>query len=290
MPNAREFATLIWFGALLIFVLSQYDLRSNVGGILRLVLGRKIGTSIALLVLWIVGEVFLAQQLNWWNSSMTTGTVFWAIGNGFVLMANAVTEEGKEHFLRRYLVASLRVSVFLGVFMSFSVLSLPIELVLQPFLFLLVGMLIVAGPKSENAQVRAFLNVILGLTIAGLAAYEVVALVGSSNVTGHDGLAWQLFLLVWLAFGLLPFVFGARLWAGYELAFTRTEWENGRRVGRRLALVTTFGPRAYQLAKFIRSSAWYLRDASTFRETRQAIQEARIAALADASEGGDEPS
>jgi hypothetical protein len=276
MPNARETASLIWLGLLLVLVLSRRDGRQSTKGVFRLVFGRKVGTSLLLLVLWIVGEVTVARRLNWWNWAMVTSTVFWSVGNGIVLFANAVTERTRGDFFRRYLLKTLRVSVFLGVFMSFSVLSLPLELLLQPFVFLLVGSLIVAGTKSELAQVRVFLNVVLALTIAALAAYEVAALVGSTDVLGRNGLAWQFFLPVWLAVGLLPFVYAGALWAGYEQAFVRTEWENGRHVGRRLALAATFGLRYHALDEFVKASAWYLRDVATYRETRLAIRSARL--------------
>ena len=127
MPNARETATLIWLGVALILILCKSDLRNSLSGAFRLALGRKVGTSIALLALWITGEVLLAQRLNWWNPAMITSTVFWTVGNGVVLFANAVTEQGTGRFFRRYLLKTLRLSVFLGVFMSFSVLSLSLE-------------------------------------------------------------------------------------------------------------------------------------------------------------------
>ena len=89
-------------------------------------------------------------------------------------------------------------------------------------------------------------------------------------------MAWQFFLPVWLAVGLLPFVYAGVLWASYELAFIRTEWENGRQARRRLALLATFGPKYHEVDDFVRTSAWHLRDAATFREARTAIREARM--------------
>ena len=132
-----------------------------------------------------------------------------------------------------------------------------------------------AGTKSEFAQVRVLLNVVLGLTIAALAAYEVAALVGSADVLGRNGLAWHLFLPVWLAIGLLPYVYAGTLWAGYERAFAHAEWQNGRHVGRRLALLATFGLRYHALDHFIKESAWNVQDTTSFRDARRAIREAQ---------------
>jgi hypothetical protein len=125
---------------------------------------------------------------------------------------------------------------------------------------------------------------LLGITLIGLAAFEIDTLVRASGGSGHENLAWQFFLPVWLAVGFVPFFYCIALWSGYELAFVRTEFDTGRHWGRRIALVASFGPRTHQLEEFVRASAWSLYGVSSFRETRRLIREARLRPPEDEAE------
>jgi hypothetical protein len=276
MPNARQTATLIWLGVVLIFMLCRRDLRASLAGIVRTALGGKVATPILVMAIWIAGEVFIGRKLSWWDTTMVTSTVFWSVGTGILLLMNAATEPGREGFFRRNLLGTVRVAAFLSVFMNLAVLRLPFEIALQPFIFLLVGVSAVTGPKKEEQQVKKLMNGLLGITLVGLAAYEIDALVRASGGPGHENLAWQFFLPVWLAIGLLPFLYCITLWSGYELAFVRTELSSERKWGRRIALVASFGLRTHQLEKFISASAWSLNDAASFGESRRLIREARL--------------
>jgi len=274
MPNDRQLAVLIWLGVTLILMLLNHDLRGSLRSVARAVLARKVAIVFAIMTLWVVGELLIARRLSWWDASMTTSTVFWFVGSGFVLFINTPQSAEEEHFFRRSFLTTIKFSVFLGVFMNLFVLNLPAELFLQIALFFLFAMSAVASHKDEFKQVKKLIDALIAITLAGLVTYEITSIATKLSTLSHSGLAWQFFLPVWLALGLLPFIYIAGVYSEYELAFLRTEWTTGRRWGRRWALITSFGLKAHKLHAFMKSSAYRLSSASSFTDARRTIRQA----------------
>ena len=272
MPNDRQLAVLIWLGVAAVLMLLKHDLRRSVRSVVRSMLARKVATVFVMMALWVAGELLLARRLSWWDTSMTTSTVFWFVGSGLVLFINTPKAAEEEHFFRSSFLTAIKLSVFLGVFMNLFVLYLPAELVLQVVLFFLFAMSAVASHKDEFKQVKKLVDALIGIALAGLVIYEVATIASNWRTISHSGLVWQFFLPVWLTLGLLPFIYLAGVYSEYELSFLRTEWTTGRRWGRRLALVTSFGLQSHKLHSFIGTSAHEL---SSFADVRTAIRDTR---------------
>jgi hypothetical protein len=275
MPNDRQLAVLIWLGVAAVLMLLNHDLRRSLHSVIRSLLAGKVTIVFVMMTLWVAGELLLARRLSWWDTGMTTSTAFWFVGSGFVLFINTPKAAEEEHFFRRSFLTAIKLSVFLGVFMNLFVLNLPAELVLQLVLFFLFAMSAVASHKDEFKQVKTLVDALIGIALAGLVIYEVATVASDWSTISHSGLVWQFFLPVWLTLGLLPFIFLAGVYSEYELAFLRTEWTTGRRWGRRLALVTSFGLQSHRLHSFIGTSAHQLSDASSFADARRAIRDSR---------------
>jgi hypothetical protein len=275
MPNNRQLAALILLGVAAVLMLLHRDLRSSLRSVFRAFLAPKFALSLLLMTLWVAGEILVARRFSWWDTSMTTSTLFWFAGSGFVLFLNAPKASEKEHFFRRNFLTAIKLSVFLGVFMNLFVLSLPAELALQVGLFFLFGLSAVASHKDEFKQVKKLVDALIGISVVGLVAYEVATIISERNTLGHSGIAWQFFLPVWLTLGLLPFNYGAGVYSEYVLAFLRSEWGTGRSWGRRLALVVSFGLQSHKLHSFIGESAHDVANASSFADARRIIQETR---------------
>lgn len=274
MPNDRQLAVLIWLGVALILMLLNHDLRRSLRSVARAVLARKVAIVFAMMTLWVVGELLIARRLSWWDTSMTTSTVFWFVGSGFVLFINTPQSAEEEHFFRRSFLTAIKFSVFLGVFMNLFVLILPAELFLQIALFFLFAMSAVASHKDEFKQVKKLVDVLIAITLVGLVAYEITSITTKLSSISHSGLAWQFFLPVWLTLGLLPFIYVAGVYSEYELAFLRTEWTTGRRWGRRWELIASFGVKSHKLHAFMKSSAYRLSSTSSFTDARRTIRQA----------------
>lgn len=287
MPNNRQLAVLVLLGTAAVCMLFNKGLRSSLYSIVRAFLNPKLAISVTLMCAWVGAEIVVARRTSLWNLNLVTSTIFWFFGSAFVLFINTPNSAVEHHFFRNNLVKVVKLSVFLGFFMNLFVLNLPAELVLQIALFFLIALSVVAGSKTEFNQVKKFADALVGFTIIGLAAYEVVEMVNQWHALNGSGLVKQFFLPLWLTLGLLPFIYLVGVCSEYGLAFLRTEWTTGRRWGRRFALVTSFGLQSHKLHSFIGDSAYRVSNTSSFTDTRRAIHASQ--SRDDSDEDGEDP-
>jgi hypothetical protein len=273
MPNNRQLAVLILLAVAALPILMNRDLRRSSGSVVRSLLASNIAIVLTLMVLWVGGEILVAQRLSVWDKGMTTSTVFWFVGTGFVLFLNTPKATEDKHFFRRNLFTMIKLSFFLGFFMNLFVLNLPAELVLQVMLSFLVAISVVASHKDEFKLVKKLVDALLGLTFIGLIIYELAMIASNWISLGRSGVARQFFLPIWLTVGLLPFIYLAGVYSEYELAFLRTEWGTGRIWSRRMALLVCFGLQSHKLHIFIKDSAYHVAQSSSFADARRIIRQ-----------------
>ena len=193
MPNNRQLAALILLGVAAVLMLLNRDLRSSLRSVFRAFPAPKFALSLLLMTLWVAGEILVARRFSWWDTSMTTSTLFWFAGSGFVLFLNAPKASEKEHFFRReFSDGDQTVSVPRRVHEPLRVES-PVELALQVGLFFLFGLSAVASHKDEFKQVKKLVDALIGISVVGLVAYEVATIISERNTLGHSGIAVAVF-------------------------------------------------------------------------------------------------
>lgn len=277
MPNDAEWALFIWAGALFLVGLTKASLRQSFTSLLRTLFQPKIASAFTLLAGWTVAEVLLAQWLGLWNQRLTTDTAIWYLTVASVLLVNSSNVGAEEHYVRKRWMAAIGLPVVVGVFMQLFVPSLVMELVLQPVLFLLSGVSVVAGTKDDQAQVKKLVDVMIAMAVLALVGYQIAMLTGGWSHLDKIQILRQFAMPVWLSLGVLPFVYLIGVYATYEgvfvgLSFGSEEpWR--RRVVKRVALIVSFHLRAHDFAAFMRQSQWRVHSATSYGEIRRLVRE-----------------
>jgi hypothetical protein len=225
----REIAALFW---LTIFVTYAAVKNKDVGSsFIHLVraLGRfKILLPLLLFAANVAGSAWLASLIGLWECSLLKETVIWFVLSGTALLFRSMNASTDEDFFRRTVLDTVGISVFLEFFMNVTSFSLGIELVLQPFLALLVMMNAFASHQEQYAPVRKPIGVFLFFVLISL----IVATALEIHQNWSDLDPGQLFrsfgLSIWLTIAALPFMYLFALFAGYELAFMRMGFANNR--------------------------------------------------------------
>jgi hypothetical protein len=286
VPNDAEWATFIWAGAALVACLTRSDLRQSMSAVVRTLAQRKILTAFLLLAGWAVGEVLLGQWLRLWNLQLTTDTAIWYVTVASVLLVHSSDVGTEEHYLRKRLLGAIALPVIVGVVMQLFVPSLLVELLLQPVLFLLVGTSVVAT-QDESAAAKKFIDTLIAMAVLALAGYQVASISGNWSHLSKAQIGRQFAMPVWLSLGVLPWIYLTGVYATYETAFVAVTLGNDetrrRRVAKRLALLLSFHIRAHEFSRFMESSRWPVRSASSFREVRRLVGEHRREREAEAA-------
>lgn len=229
--NNREKAILIWLAIAVAAALWSREIRVAFWGVAKAFVHPKIVGPLLAFVGWTVGLVVAAEAVGLWAPDVRNDTVVWFVTAGFAMFISAskVTE---DRFIRTAVRRSIAATVFVETFVNLEDFGLIAELVLTPVLVLIGAMAVVSETKEEFAPVRRLLNALLSAFGSFVLVYVLVRLIGDFDV-GHTARAFA--LPVWLTVGSLPFIYPLGLFAEYEQAFMRINFQAPDRTHRRRA-------------------------------------------------------
>ncbi len=177
----REIATAIWLGALLAFALSKKTIREALINLVKTFFHWKIMTSVAYMILYAAGIIWLLYLAGFWTVSLLKDTVIWLFF-GMALAVSFVTSRKDEKVFRRILSDSVKIIVIVEFLVNTYTFSLPIELLMVPFAALIAMMDVVAKADVKYSSVAKFttgLQVAIGLAILAVAVVKAAADFGS---------------------------------------------------------------------------------------------------------------
>jgi hypothetical protein len=221
--------------------LSRREVRESFAGVARPLWHPKIVVPIVAMIAYVLALVRVGWLAGIWNSHLVEGTIVWFMGSAVVLLFNLTKAWEKPRFFRRVVLRTLEITVFLAFFLNIFVFSLPVELVLQPVLFLLVTIPLVAGREARYKPVKEFVEALLALTGLVIASFSVIRVIKEWDQLDGSELFLEFVLPIWLTLGLLPFIYLVALYAAHESAFGRINFMLESRRSRRrakLALLT----------------------------------------------------
>lgn len=284
MINNREWALLIWLGVVLALLLLPRDLRSSLFEVVRAALHPILVIPVLLMAVWVGGLIVIVAGIGWWDAELATDTVVWFVGTALVLMFRVAEALGEERFFRRTIIGAVRVTVLVEVFVNLYVFSLPVELILLPVLTVLLMLSVVAGSEQRFVRVKALIDAVLALVAFSLIAFVVIQIVTDWQDFDKAGAFRKFALPVWLTIGIVPFVFLLSLYAAYDGAFKRIDFETDQRSQRwraKLALALRLRVGIQDIAAFRFYWAKQAAAATSFRHATQVIDDFKDSRRAD---------
>jgi hypothetical protein len=276
MIDSREIATLVWLTAGLIAILVFPATRQPLSGVVRAALHPQILIVVMLLGFWVMILVLIGSRIGIWNSTLIKGTLIWFVTAGLVMMFYAATSKTSTELIHRIELSALLISFVLAFYLNFHVFSLPVELMLQPFVAFLGVLAVVAGSRSEYAQVESLSKRMLGIVGLSILLYSTVRWVQDWQDTAWSAIALQVILPLWLSIGLLPFVFGLHVFSGYKRVTTMITYFDSSRTSYLktvVALACEFGLDTNRLSSLTPFRARRTGQALTLRDKRQVLKE-----------------
>ena len=279
MLNNREWALLFWGVVFLLWILSRSSTRSSAANVIRAAIKLKIVFPFTAMVAWVGLEVWLVTKVVGWNADLTKGAVVWFITAGVLLFGGFTKASSDPHFFRRKAVETLAWPALIEFYLNLHHFPLLVEIILQPVLAVLAVVPVVAVRDKKLRHVKGCAETLLAL--AGLAslAYVTVRTMGGWESLDKPGLLFEFGLPVGLTVGALPFIFLLAVYAAYEVAFVRMEFQTdiGRLRRARNRLVLLLGLR-FHLQEISRISLYWLRqvaEAPSFREALHVVGQYR---------------
>ena len=150
----REIATGIWVSVGLLLCILSKKIRSSFVGVLKALLHWKLALLFGSTILHVSALCWLFSTLELWGPGQLTATFLWTFLSGFSLVGRTLSAGEDQGYFKHLFLDCLKISVvfeFLIVGYSFS---LPIELVLVPFMTFLAVMIELSQTKVEYASAK----------------------------------------------------------------------------------------------------------------------------------------
>lgn len=217
--NNREIAFAIWFSLLVMWLLSNKEIRSAFGSVLDCFSKKVIIIPFSLLVLHTLASVWLLSEMGIWDLSQAKNSVFWFFSVAAVSLFRLNKIADDPHYFKNAIKDNLKIIVLLQFLVSFYTFNIFVELIFVPFMALLGGLLAVSQKDEKHLLVHGMLNKlieILGLAVIVYAAYRMVS-------DFQEFAQFQTFLdlavPISLSILLLPLIYLFHVYMVYELVF-----------------------------------------------------------------------
>lgn len=243
MLTNREFASLILFCALVLFVLVQPSRHQVLAALQRVVLSfskPKVLIPLLLYTVWIAAAAAVASTIGLWTRDLLKPTVLWIVGSGLALLIGGIGEATQAPgFFRSAATKVLAVSAGVEFIAALQSFPLWLELPAQALAVIFAGVAVVAERDPRHAPVRKIAGTYLAIFGLSAVAWSIAHLVAEWRVLDLPDLAREFLLPVWLMPVALTFIYAAAVVAAYESFFMRMRFRNpeGRLLVQKLALI-----------------------------------------------------
>jgi hypothetical protein len=287
----RDIAVLFWLVVFLAWMLTRRDLRPSLLDLLHSFSRPVIFVPIIGLALYTAALALVGERIGIWEAGLVKETTLWFFGTGFVLLMNLSRVLDHDDWFQVELRRALRVAVVIDFFINLAVLPLPVELVLVPFLTLLLLMSAVGGAREDLHQAKGCIDGVLSFLGICLFAYVAARVLTDWNSFDNAATLESLLLPIWFTFAALPYIYALALWAGYQRAFAMVDGiteDVGARRRARLALPLGLGLRARELGQLYPYPARRIGEAPSLRAARTAVADFRAGLAAERQAVSDE--
>jgi hypothetical protein len=279
--SAREQATLILIGLVVVTYAAVPTLRRSVRGMVRPVLAALFTPRIVLvfgsLVLWCGGWVLLAQQIGAWQVTEAKDTLVIVMGFGFPFLMWAILKADSGAAIARHTVAEVVSAVALVVYVI-GLWPFPLwaELITQAFAAFLVMLRATAEHQDDGRAVSRLCTFLL--FALGAASVLWAAVHGVEAIPSLDPLAAgrDFALTLWVPLVIVPYVYVVAYVSACEQIVSRERAMTDKKIGLRVWFAIAVGFRArYGLARQFHAQRAHLPPERTFRGIVASINAAR---------------
>jgi hypothetical protein len=214
--TTRETAITVWVVLILMYAVwkSPGVLRSF-GSLLRtLVTSAFLLGMILTAVAFSFATILLLTKVGYWEHDMIKVVVFWFIGIALVAMFR--TKRTDTPYFRTFVLDNAGLAAVIAFVVGFHTFPLPVEMILVPLLFMLVGVQAYAAGKPKYASVGAPVTNLLTLLGATAFVYSIVYIATHSDQTVTTANAKEFALPLLLSACFLPYLYTLRMVAVWQ--------------------------------------------------------------------------
>ncbi|MAL02022.1 MAG: hypothetical protein CL536_07750 [Alcaligenaceae bacterium] len=224
--NNRELAGAIWLTtALFIFAVKKKDVRLSLTTVVGATLKHKLLILFSSLAINLAFLSWLGTFLKIWDFGLLTPTIVWYFFSGLPLLARAFdAKEGAQHF-QGYAKDALSGAALLEFIFVTKTFSLPIELILTPFITVITMMLVISerNPKHSHSAINKLLTGVV-FVIAVVILWNSISQIWAEPGEFFTPKIFKSFILpIYLTIGSIPFLYAMYCYSHITRALIQIE-------------------------------------------------------------------
>lgn len=226
--NNREIASIVWIAVMLLWALNNHDFRASLVGLFKVSTNKNIVVALFLMLLYVMFLVFIFFKIGFWDESALKDTVFWTIFSAFAMCINITHVSQNDAFFKKAILDNLKIALIFEFIINLYTFSIPAELALTFFIFLVSLISVFIESKSKYAPLVKPLKFIQGIILAFVLFFTFREIVHDfSNFATFKTLR-DFTLPIALSVGFLPFIYFFALLIQYETFFIRIDFANNK--------------------------------------------------------------
>jgi hypothetical protein len=219
--NNRELAITIWSIILFASAALHNKVRKSFVEILKALLHLKIMAVLAAMLIYMFALIFILFKLSLSHVSLLKDAVLWFIFTVFIMMSNIFKANQDGRYFKKLIISNLRLALVLEFIVNLYPFSLPVELLLMPFLFIAIGMSTIAGMKTEHKPAKKLINFLLSVLGIYLTFYAFHNILTDFRNFATLSNLFSFLLPLALAIAFIPFLYSLALFAAYDSFYAR---------------------------------------------------------------------
>jgi hypothetical protein len=212
-----------------------------------------------MLIAYVTAIVWGLNKIEVWTPSLLKDTVIWLLFSGLALAFSFVSSNLDKGILRRIVTDNLKVIVILEFIIEEYTFSLPVELILIPFMAIVAALDVIAKTNQKHAAVARLttgVQVLFGLFIVMFAVVHAVT--DFHELATVDSIR-RVLLIPILSVSLAPYIYVLLVLTNYELLFVRLKMNSQKEPGvaryAKWRLVNHLRMRPRRIRDFLRAHA-----------------------------------
>ena len=233
--NNSEIAFVFWLIVISIFFLSSSKMTKIRNSFKRMLAGlfvRQIISVLFLMVTYMVIIIYWLSELDLWNIEQLKNTVFWCISVGFMSLFQLEKFKMDKSFFKKSVIDNFKLLAIIQFIIGVYTFSLWIEILIVPFLALIITMLAIAEAEKKYYQLKVFLEYSLSLFGVALIVYTLYMLITNFGEFGKEKTLYDFFVPPLLTLCYLPFVFFMLVYTTYQQVFITLKFATKNRFHR----------------------------------------------------------
>ena len=224
--NNREKAVAIW--ALLVLGFAFYkngrDIGASLYATLRTLLQPKLLLLFAAAAAYSTFVTFASAKVGLWHRDDVKETVYWFIGSGVIFVGQTGGSPNDPALIRKVIRRTLRFTVLLEFFVNLFVFPFWAELLLVPFVFLLIAMQAVASGDASLDTAKPVIDNALSIVTILLLVWAIFSVGHDIHAFFSRHTAERLWVPAVLSLTLIPFLNATARFSQWELARARAQF------------------------------------------------------------------